>query len=311
MYFRLVSVIGGILLTACSGGGGNSASMPNPNTVGSFSSFSAVKSGQSVQANGMSQTVNATTTPPGTVTSTTVNAVDMANSSATLSYGTIPIMTAFSFSAPSSGVNFSGSSVQCNAGTGLCRGANSSGQAVMINPLDAQVPPVPELAWNYQSFGYWLVVVSSASTVAGAMSFGSPTAVVALPIAGTATYSGLSSGIYINQPGAVFVLGAKMQSTVDFGPARSVAFSTTDTTLSLTSGSPPLAAPALDLTGNLSIAVGSNQFTGPVTAPGTPGLAGTATGRFYGPTAQEIGGVFALKGTGPQTMLGGFGGKQP
>jgi hypothetical protein len=143
------------------------------------------------------------------------------------------------------------------------------------------------------------------------MSFGSPTAVVALPIAGTATYSGLSSGIYINQPGAVFVLGAKMQSTVDFGPARSVAFSTTDTTLSLTSGSPPLAAPALDLTGNLSIAVGSNQFTGPVTAPGTPGLAGTATGRFYGPTAQEIGGVFALKGTGPQTMLGGFGGKQP
>jgi len=35
------------------------------------------------------------------------------------------------------------------------------------------------------------------------------------------------------------------------------------------------------------------------------------TGRFYGPTAQEIGGVFSLKGTGPQTMLGGFGGKQP
>jgi hypothetical protein len=32
-----------------------------------------------------------------------------------------------------------------------------------------------------------------------------------------------------------------------------------------------------------------------------------------GPAAApaEIGGVFSLKGTGPQTMLGGFGGKQP
>jgi hypothetical protein len=73
------------------------------------------------------------------------------------------------------------------------------------------------------------------------------------------------------------------------------------------------------LTGNLSIASESNQFSGSVTAPGTPALAGTATGRFYGPAVgpavpaapAEIGGVFSLKGTGPQTMLGGFGGKQP
>jgi C-lobe and N-lobe beta barrels of Tf-binding protein B len=131
---------------------------------------------------------------------------------------------------------------------------------------------------------------------------------------GTASYTGLSSGIYVDPTGAVFVQGAKMQSTVDFGPARSVAFSTTDTTLApLNPAIPvtPVSVPALNLTGNLSIASGSNQFSGSVTAPGTPALAGTATGRFYGPTAQEIGGVFSLKGTGPQTMLGGFGGKQP
>lgn len=316
MYLRsgLVLVIAsGMWLTACSGNGGNSASMPtsNPPPVTSFSSFGAVKSGQPVQANGTSQTVNATTAPTGTVTSTTVNATDTANSSATLTYGAIPSMTAFSLSAPASSVNFSGSSVQCNAGTGLCGGANGNAHAVMINPLDQQVPPVPELAWNYQSFGYWLVVASGTSTIAGAISFGSPTTVSALPVAGTATYSGLSSGIYINQAGSEFVYGAKMQSIVDFGPARSVVFSTTDATLSLLSGSPPVAAPALDLTGNLTIAAGANQFSGPVSAPGTPGLTGTATGRFYGPTAQEIGGIFSLKGSGPQTMLGGFGGKQP
>jgi C-lobe and N-lobe beta barrels of Tf-binding protein B len=316
MYCRstLVLVVGGgIWLTACGGGGGSSPVMPASSSV-PFTSFSAVKSGQPVQASGISQTVNATTTTTGTVTSTTVNAVDTANSSATLTYGVIPAMTAFSFSTPGSGVNLSGSSVQCNAGTGVCGGSSGNTQAVVINPLDPQVPPVPELAWNYQSFGYWLVVGSSTSRVAGVMSFGSPTAVSALPVMGTASYTGLSSGIYVDPTGAVFVQGAKMQSTVDFGPARSVAFSTTDTTLApLNPAIPvtPVSVPALNLTGNLSIASGSNQFSGSVTAPGTPALAGTATGRFYGPTAQEIGGVFSLKGTGPQTMLGGFGGKQP
>src|SRR4030095_2874766 len=158
----LLLVIGGALwLTACGGGGGNSAMMPS--TPDAFTSFSAVKSGQPVQANGISQTVNATTTPTGNVTSTTVNPIDTANSSATLTYGTIPIMTAFSFSTPASSVNFSGSSVQCNTGTGACGGANGNAQAAVINPLDPQVPPVPELAWNYQSFGYWLVVGSSTS----------------------------------------------------------------------------------------------------------------------------------------------------
>ncbi len=200
MYGRLVVVISsGIWLTACGGGGGGSSPVMPASSTAPFTSFSAVKSGQPVQASGISQTVNATTTGPGTVTSTTVNAVDAANSTATLTYGAIPAMTAFSFSSPGSGVNLSGSSVQCNAGTGVCGGSSGNTQAVVINPLDPQVPPVPELAWNYQSFGYWLVVGSSTSTVAGAMSFGSPTAVGGPPVAGTATYNGLSSGISIRR----------------------------------------------------------------------------------------------------------------
>jgi hypothetical protein len=40
-------------------------------------------------------------------------------------------------------------------------------------------------------------------------------------------------------------------------------------------------------------------------------LIGTATGQFYGPVAQEIGGVLSLKALGSQeTMVGGFGGKK-
>jgi acyl dehydratase len=59
----------------------------------------------------MSQTVSATTTPvpSGTVTSTTVMR-STANSSATLSYGTIPMTDRVRFSAPHRPSSFSASS---------------------------------------------------------------------------------------------------------------------------------------------------------------------------------------------------------
>ena len=290
----------GTLFAACGGGGGGGSSAVKPAVP--FTSFSAVQSGQPVQATGMSQTVSATTNPvsiPVNVTSTTVNAVDTASSSAQLTYGTLPSMTAFSLSAPQSSVSFSGMNIQCTPGTGVCGGSSPTTVAVVINPLD---PPNPTLAWNYQSFGYWLTFPSASNALAGAISFGNVTPVAGIPASGTATYTGLSSGGYVDQTGAVFVHAAQMQSTVDFGPARSVAFSTSNTTISPVNTTTPTAFPALNLTGNLTIPLGVNQFTGAVTAPGgivngvvTPAMTGTATGRFYGPTAQEIGGVFSLK----------------
>ena len=264
----------------------------------------------------MSQTVSATTTSglgALAVTSTTVNPVDTASSSVQLTYGVPPAITAFSFSTPQSSVSLSGVNVLCTSGTGVCAGSNATTIAAAINPLD---PPNPTLAWNYQSFGYWLAFPSNTTALAGATSFGNVTPVAGIPTSGTAIYSGLSSGGYIDANGSVFVHAAQMASTVDFG-ARSVAFSTTGTTISPLNVATPVSASALNLSGTLTYAAGSNQFSGPVAAPGgtvnsvaTPAMTGTATGRFYGPTAQEIGGVFSLKGTGPQTMLGGFGGKQ-
>ena len=286
-----------------------------------FTSFSAVQSGQPVQAAGMSKTVSATTNPvlgPLNVTSTTVNPVNTASSSAQLTYGILPAMTAFSFSTPQSSIAVSGINVQCTLGTGVCRGSNVTTTAVVVNPLD---PPNPTLAWNYQSFGYWLVTPSATTALAGAVSFGNVTPVTGIPTSGTATYNGSSSGTYVDRSGAVFEHAAQMTSTVDF-TARSVAFSTTGTTISPLNAASPVPASALNVSGNLTITSGANQFTGAVTAPGgtingvvTPAMTGSATGRFYGPTAQEIGGVFSLKattnpGTSPQTMLGGFGGKR-
>jgi len=299
------------LLTACGGGGGGSSPVKGPVQ---FTAFSAIQTGQTVQANAMSQTAAGTrdpgSIPPGLVTSITANPLDTANSSAQLTYGALPAMTAFSFNTPQSSESFSGANVQCVAHSGVCGGGNANTQAVVINPLD---PPAPALAWNYQSFGYWLSFPSSTTVAAGAISFGKVTPVTGIPTSGTATYQGLSSGGYIDPSGAGFVHAAQMTSNVDFG-ARSVAFSTSNSTSApLSSPVVTTPIPALNLSGTLTYAPGSNQFTGLVTTSGSvsdPAMAGSATGRFYGPNAEELGGVFALKGTGPQGMLGGFGGKR-
>jgi hypothetical protein len=37
-------------------------------------------------------------------------------------------------------------------------------------------------------------------------------------------------------------------------------------------------------------------------------MTGTAKGRFYGPSAQEIGGTFSVTGAGVQSYGGAFGG---
>jgi len=301
MYVRTTAafLIAETLLSAC--GGGTSMS-PVP-----FTSFSAVQSNQPVKANGISQTVNAQTLGVNNVTATTVNAVDTASSVAQMTYTLAPSpppMTAFSVTTPTSSGSWT--SIDCATLAPLCTSSNTNSTMKVANALN------PALAWNYQSFGYWLVNMSSTSTTVGAMSFGSPTPGVAVPVAGTATYSGLSAGVYVDPGGSVFAHSAAMTSSVDFG-ARTILFSTTGTQVTaVTSGAVVPVGSTLNLTGSFSYAPNSNQFSGSVTAPAFgAGSTGSASGQFYGPTAQEIGGVYSLKASsGPQTMLGGFGGKQ-
>jgi hypothetical protein len=40
------------------------------------------------------------------------------------------------------------------------------------------------------------------------------------------------------------------------------------------------------------------------------GLTGNSTGQFYGPNAEELGGVFLLQGSGVETYAGAYGAKQ-
>ena len=67
-------------------------------------------------------------------------------------------------------------------------------------------------------------------------------------------------------------------------------------------------APGLDLTGTLRYAAGTNTFGGDITSAN--GMSGRADGRFYGPGAEEVGGVFETRGAGTEVYGGAFGGRR-
>jgi hypothetical protein len=300
-----------LLLGGCGGGGGGGQPNLPVASVQPFTSWSAVQPNSKVTAQGMSQTMAATFTvaPNGDVTITSISpfsTVDTGASSATHTFGSSRQLTGLQINAPAGSVSWDstllgGGSVSCS--NGVCTASRGSSEAATIDPYF--------VGWNYQSFGVWQTGPTTSGTF-GAMSFGAPTPVGGLPTNVILIYNGLTAGVYVDATGRVFGTSASMSATVDFGPARSVAFSTSGTQVSTASGTTTL-TPDLNLTGALNFS-GSNQFTGTVkTNPVDPTfkLSGTATGRFYGPAAQEIGGVYNLTGTGPlQSMGGAFGGKK-
>jgi transferrin binding protein len=305
MNMRLASVlvIAGSLLAGCNGNSGSGM------TPVQFTSFSAVQNDQPTTASGVSQSANVVGS-----TQTTLNPVDRANSSAQFTYTGIgtptPVITAFGFIAPGTNVSWSGSTVDCATLAPVCTASNSSSTGRVVNALDSSV------AWNYQSFGYWLVTTSLSSTTLGAMSFGSPTAVSNMNPAITGasgTYNGRSGGAYVDPAGNLFTFSGTMNSTVDF-VGRTITFNSTASQLTSVSGLVvPPSTSILTINTSLTYAPATNQFSGPVTAAGQgTGLNGTLNGTFYGPTAQEMGGTFSLNAVSPsrEAMVGGFGGKR-
>ena len=81
--------------------------------------------------------------------------------------------------------------------------------------------------------------------------------------------------------------------SADFG-ARSLGFASSGTTVN------GAAAPSLDLRGALTYAPGQGRFSGSV-ANASGSLRGSTSGQFYGPRAEELGGVFVAAGTGAES----------
>jgi len=299
---RLTIPVSGLLIGLASslagcGGGEGGLRMPD----GPFTSFSAIRPNQVTVMPGMSQTISGSSS---NIAAATFDAFDSAKSNMKLTYDSNMSLSAISITAPKSTASFStalGDTISC--ASGVCTASSASGARGVV--IDATASAI---GWNYQTFGVWDNLPTSTTWQAGAISAGAPTPASGVPTSTTPTFTGQARGYYIDQNGALFGTFATMTALVDFSKQR-IDLSTSNPTLTSMSGATP---PSVDLSlsGSVTNPVGTNQFKIPVSTPSTgPNLSGTASGQFYGPTAQEIGGVYSLSGPGGK-MLGGFGGKQ-
>ncbi len=295
-----------IVLTACGGGGGNGNVISGP-TSQVFTKWSAIQpnttttvSGDSSQGtytyNSGTDKITAVTMNPQQSGTTFTEVIDSAGLIKSINFTT------------TSGTNQTFTTPTDTFGT-LISSSNVTAAISADGTRYALAGKTSALGWDYQDFGVWVTGAGTGSGTYGAASFGAATAAGSVPTSGTATYSGFTGGRYVATDGTYFFTSSALTSNVDFA-ARSVSFATTGTSQSanLTSGS-FTTNNALNLTGALTYSAGSNQFTGAVANSGST-LTWTATGRFYGPAVQEIGGTFGVTGSGISAYGGGFGAKK-
>jgi hypothetical protein len=173
---------------------------------------------------------------------------------------------------------------------------------------------------SYLTFGGWsnCSPLCQPSVSAGIFVFGDATQPNNIPSIGKATYSGFARGLANDQEYEQFAGGssqewysqANMKAEANFS-TRTIELSTTGTVVPVTNMDTNVtnvvSTPQLDMAGTLSYTSSVNLFSGTVADAG--GRSGTATGRFYGPAADEIGGVYAL-GTPDNGHIGFFVGRK-
>jgi hypothetical protein len=238
-----------------------------------------------------------------TSTITSANRSPIGGATVKFSYDDARALSGISVTTPQASFSFDrnapGHTVSCSGG-GTCSAEKPNTEAMAMDPF--------VVGWNYQSFGVWGTNLDSPSWQLGAVSAGTPTSGSSLPTTGTATFSGLSAGFYSDPAGTPHATSANMRADVDFG-SRNIQFSTSNTRVTNSNTHVRTTDTGLNLSGSLSYAPGVNAFSGTVQTQNTL-LGGQAGGRFYGPAAEEIGGVYSLQGAGLSRMLGGFGGKR-
>lgn len=265
-------VLAVLMLSACGGGGGESATPLAWDGLGQEVSY-------------VYDPANKTITSIGTPTNTTGNY----STKLTFDAG---VVTGLTLTTPTRTLSFASYEI-FDVRPEIIGATNATSNALLANHI--------ALGWDYQTFGVWETGLDTTQGTFGAFSVG-VTAGTVIPNTGDAAFSGKVAGSYVNETGVGHAVLANLTVNVDFS-SQSLAFNTTGTQTSLdwttfTDNS------GLNLSGNLSYSPGTNGFTGDLST--VSGLAGQSSGQFYGPNAEELGGVFFLQGNG-ETYTGAYG----
>lgn len=178
---------------------------------------------------------------------------------------------------------------------------------------------IDSAALSYTRYGWWMASSPVDGMYAGsAFVTGFLTPSNAIPLTGTATFSGAATGLY--HEGAVCncvtypsTFSGNVSLTANFASA-SLGGSINGITIFNQSGTQ--LGTMNDIGFNASIDRLANLFSGTTSVLTTPGTAysfsnlasGDIRGRFYGPTGSEIGAVFGLS-EGSRRLIGSFGAK--
>lgn len=300
--FKLSLLILPLFITACAGGGGGGGSGGGGVAITPFTSWSAIQPNTVVQASGGSAGANYTANPiTGQVLSVSTPAQASSGATINFTYGPRSLTGISVQSAQGSSAILNtnaGDSIGLDSTGSLFYGVNAAGTTTVL------APSVDYFGWNYQSYGVWITGQGTGSGSVGVASVGNITPVSGIPATGTGNFRGNTSGMYVNSSGQAFYTVGAMNATANFA-AQTVAFSTSGTVaINLATGA-SASASSLNLTSNMSFAGGT--ISGPIRS--ISGMTGNASGNFYGPSAQEIGGTYTLQGGGA-SLIGGFGGKR-
>ena len=172
-------------------------------------------------------------------------------------------------------------------------------QIVMHDPAAA--------GWAYQTFAFYKDPKNDVAF--GYQAWGTKLS-YALPASGTATYNGLTTA-YVVKDDQSRQLTADVKAIVDFG-LKGVRFETANSqfhSLDANGHRVTKADAKYDMKGSAKWENG-NLFLGKVEAA-SAGLKGNLSGKFFGPSAAEIGGTYGLKKEdGSEHMIGGYGAKR-
>lgn len=182
-----------------------------------------------------------------------------------------------------------------------------------IPSKDANFATAHEYGWDYQSFGAWVSTSSTATSAKGeasAMSVGAQTPGAAIPTTLGATFRGKAGGVYASSYNERTLVVGDVTFNADFA-ARTATFTTTDMRDSMTGQ----LFTGTGVNGSLTWQPGINALSGQATSVDGR-MSGAAQAQFYGPTAQEVGGTFAIRspanmtGAAASALVGAFGAKR-
>jgi len=291
-----ISLTSALVLTGCGGGGGGGGG------GSSFTSWSTITKPSEVTLDGIS--TDASYTASSKIDTITDNGVDL-TTTASITHRANDTISKISVSTNNVNVTFDEDGVDTidDSFTTVVYGYNQAGTDFFV-----AAKPIG-LNWDYQTFGIWETGRGTGSGTAGGISIGAATTGSNIPTSGSATYSGYYAGMISDYDGDDFLSRGNINVAADFAN-RSLSYSTSSSDyISPVTATPTWIADSnQDMSGTLTYSSATNSFTGTLTDG--YGWSGTGTGKFYGPNAEELGGVFNISGSGLNMHAGAFGAKK-